>query len=96
MSYDWLWERSKGSKMSTNVSEGMRRLGHIVGVLGLILGGFIGYLCFDASHPLTWKGILLCSSIPILGFLLPWGAIRALSWVLILNGFSAKPNRPTF
>jgi hypothetical protein len=82
--------------MSTNVREGLRRLGHVLGVLGIILGGFIGYLFFEEVHPLTWKSILLCVSIPILGFLLPWGAIRALSWVLILTGFSSKPNRPTF
>lgn len=39
----------------------------------------------------TFSAYLLPFAFPILGFLLPWTAFRALSWVL--TGFS-NPNRP--
>lgn len=44
-----------------------------------------------AQKPATISGYLLLFVYPILGFLLPWTALRALSW--ILTGFS-NPNRP--
>ena len=79
-----------------NIREGMhRRLALVVGVLGAILGGFFAIAVplnqNQRGIPITWGDILGFSSLPILGFLLPWAAIRALSWVL--TGFS-KPNQP--
>jgi hypothetical protein len=39
-----------------------------------------------SQKPPTFGAYLLLLAFPVIGFLLPWGAIRALSWVL--SGFS--------
>jgi len=74
-----------------NVREGMRRLALILGVLGAILGGFIGQVYNAGEHLSAGESAPAWFIGSIVGFLIPWVAVRALSWVL--TGF-AKSNQP--
>lgn len=77
------------------VKEGMRRLGIVLRVLGFLGGA--AYSCFLGQE--VWKswsaGVLkeslladcsLLLTLPIAGFLIPWGATRTAMW--IFAGFS--------
>jgi hypothetical protein len=84
--------------MPLNFREGMRRLGILVSVLGAIAGAIGGYLLAIDAHASAAKGLLgepvlvdyaVAASLPVVGFLLPWGAIRVLVW--IWAGFSEQP-----
>ena len=70
-----------------NLKEGMRRLSLLLGVLGAILGSCFAYVMRTESFPL---GALF--SMPILGFLLPWAAIRALSEVVAVSAIEEIPS----
>jgi hypothetical protein len=83
--------------MPLNFREGMRRLGILVGVLGAIAGAIGGYLlAIDArvsAAGLVGEPVLVdyavAASLPVVGFLISWGAIRVPVW--IWAGFSAEP-----
>lgn len=99
------------------MTEGLRRLGLVLGVLGLCAGMLVSYVelkgvleqrvQYQEQHPFVGKilsldqldalaampqvanpkfsAYIFPALFPPLGFLIPWGAIRALSWVL--SGF---------
>src|SRR5215471_5365527 len=76
--------------MPLNFKEGMRRLGVVAGVLGAGAGAIGGYLLAMDAHASAAKGLLgepvlvdyaVAASLPVLGFLLTWGASRVLVWV---------------
>ena len=76
----------------------MRRLGIILGVLGSIAGGIGGYLLAIDARTSAAKGLLgepvlvdyaIAASLPVVGFLIFWGAIRVLAWIWV--GFTAEP-----
>lgn len=76
----------------------MRRLGIVAGVLGSAAGAIGGYLVAMDAHASAAKGLLgepvmvdyaVAALLPVLGFLLPWGALRVLVW--IWAGFAAQP-----
>ena len=85
--------------MPLNFREGMRRLGIVAGVLGAVAGAIGGsWLAMDA-HASAAKGLLgepvlvdyaVAASLPVVGFLATWGAIRVLVW--IWAGFSEQPS----
>lgn len=82
--------------MPLNFREGMRRLRIVVGVLGSLAGAIGGYLLVVdalAGRRLLRGSVLVnyvvASSLPVVGFLAPWGAIRVLVW--IWAGFSEEP-----
>ena len=82
--------------MPSNVREGMRRLGIVVGALGSVAGGIGGYLlvveALAGSRLMRESAVadyVVASSLPVVGFLAPWGAIRVLVW--IWAGFSEEP-----
>jgi hypothetical protein len=73
----------------------MRRLGIVASVLGSVAGGIGGYLLVVdaralAASKLIQESVLVdyavASSLPVLGFLAPWLAVRVLVW--IWAGFS--------
>ena len=65
-----------------NLREGTRRLALLLGVVGAILGGYFSFLYLQAGDaPAGWE-YLLGTLFPILGFFIPWGAIRAIGWVV--------------
>jgi hypothetical protein len=76
----------------------MRRVGIVLGLLGSVAGGLGGY--FLAVHArssaigLLGESVLVdyavASSLPVVGFLVPWGGIHVLVW--IWAGFSEQPN----
>jgi hypothetical protein len=76
----------------------MSRLQIVLTVLGGIAGGICGYLLVVDARALTVSRLLqgsvlvhygVASSLPVLGFLAPWGAIRIVVW--IWAGFSDEP-----
>jgi hypothetical protein len=78
---------------SGNTKEGMRRLGIVLGVVGCAGGGFESYfIAVDVYNSavrgagVDWLSVALLLAFPVLGFLVPWGAIRVLVW--IWAGFS--------
>jgi hypothetical protein len=84
--------------MPLNFREGMRRLSIVAGVLGAIAGGIGTYflirdtLASAAKRLLrepVWVDYAVASSLPVVGFLVPWAAIRVLIW--IWAGFSEQP-----
>jgi hypothetical protein len=84
--------------MPVNFREGMRRIGIVTGVLGSVAGAIGGYFLAMDAHASAAKGLLgepvlvdyaVAASLPVLGFLAPWAAIRVLAW--IWAGFSAEP-----
>jgi len=68
-----------------NLREGTRRLALFLGMAGTIVGGYGSMLALIDIHGRTtpssaWE--YLCIPLcPILGFLIPWGAVRAIGWV---------------
>ena len=88
--------------MPLNFKEGMRRLSIVTGVLGAIAGAVGGYVLAMDAHTSAAKGLLgepvlvdyaVAASLPVVGFVLAWGAFRVLVW--IWAGFSEEP-RPSF
>jgi hypothetical protein len=86
--------------MRLNFREGMRRLGIVAGVLGAGAGAIGGYLLAMDAYTSASKGLLgepvlvdyvVAASLPVLGFLAAWGAIRVLVW--IGAGFLGEPGR---
>jgi len=84
--------------MPLNFREGMRRVGIVGGVLGAVAGGIGGYLLVVDARSLAASKLLqesvlvdyvVASSLPVFGFLVPWGAVRVLVW--IWAGFSQEP-----
>ncbi len=83
-----------------NVREGMRRVRLVAGVLGSGVGTFLAYTQLQpiddgqrvhrTDPPGLWR-YLRVFTFPVLGFLIPWGAIRALTWIGV--GFSAGESR---
>jgi hypothetical protein len=87
-----------GSPMPLNFKEGMRRLGMVAGVLGAAAGAIGGYFLAMDAHTSGAKGLLgepvlvdygVAVLLPVVGFVLAWGAFRALVW--ICAGFLAEP-----
>jgi hypothetical protein len=84
-----------------NFGEGMRRLGIVLGVLGCAIVGFYSYFLGKEVHQSAVNGALKESlladyafliALPVLGFFIPWGIIRAIRWVFL--GFSTgSPER---
>ena len=84
--------------MPINFTEGMRRLGIVVGTLGAVAGAIGGFwLAMDAytssvkrllGEP-VWVDYTVAALLPVVGFTVPWGAIRLLVW--IWAGFSEQP-----
>ena len=75
----------------------MRRLGIVAGVLGAVAGAISGYLLAIDAQASAGKGLLgepvlvdyaVAASLPVVGFLAPWGTIRVLIWVWA--GFSEQ------
>jgi len=73
----------------------MRRIGNALGVLGCVTGGICSYLLGKEVYYSFVKGVLkesliadcvILLALPVIGFLVPWGAIRVLLW--IWAGFS--------
>ena len=68
-----------------NLREGTRRLALLFGVAGVIVGGYGSMLVLLDIHGRTtpssaWE--YLCIPLfPIIGFFVPWGAVRAIGWV---------------
>jgi hypothetical protein len=82
--------------MPSNFREGMRRVGITLGLLGSVAGGIGGYfLAVHARSAATGLGesvlvdYAVASSLPAVGFLVPWGGIHVLVWVWA--GFSEQP-----
>jgi len=84
--------------MPFNFREGMRRLGIVVGMLGAVAGAIGGFLLTIDAHVSAAKRLLgepvlvdyaVAALLPVIGFSLPWGAIRVLVW--IWAGFSEQP-----
>ena len=82
--------------MPLNFREGMRRLRIVVCVLGSLAGAIGGYLLVVdalAGSRLLRESVLVdyfvASSLPVVGFLAPWGAIHVVVW--IWAGFSEEP-----
>jgi hypothetical protein len=78
-----------------NFREGIRRVGILLGVLGGTVAGFFSYFLAVEVHNSYVAGVLRESlladtasliALPILGFLIPWGATRVFVW--IWAGFS--------
>jgi hypothetical protein len=78
-----------------NFREGMRRLGVVLGVLGCGTGGFWSYFRSGQVLDGAAKGLLqetlfmdcaILLTLPVIGFLVPWGAVRLIVW--IWEGFS--------
>jgi hypothetical protein len=75
---------------------GMTRVALFLGVIGAIVGLFGTFLFWDdlrqSSPPaLAWQYVLTLT-IPVVGFVIPWGFVRAVSWVI--SGFiEAKEER---
>jgi len=76
--------------MPVNFREGMRRIGIVAGLLGSVAGAIGGYLLAMDAHASAAKGLLgepalvdyaVAASLPGLGYLAPWAAIRVLAWV---------------
>ena len=76
----------------------MRRLGIVAGVLGGVTGGVGTYFLVRDTLTSAPKGLLpepiwvdyaVASLLPVIGFLIPWTAIRVLVW--IWSGFSEQP-----
>lgn len=69
-----------------NLREGTRRLALLSGAVGAIVGGYGSMLAVVDVHSRTtptaaWE--YLCIPLcPILGFFIPWVAVRALGWML--------------
>ena len=84
--------------MPLNFREGMRRLAIVLGVLGCIAGGVGGYfLAMHASTTATGfvgeplvADYTIASSLPVIGFLVPWGGIHVIVWIWV--GFIERPN----
>jgi hypothetical protein len=85
--------------MPLNFREGMRRLGIVAGVFGAVAGAIGGYFLAMDAHASATKGLLgepvqvdyaVAASLPVVGFLVPWAAIRVLVW--IWAGFSEQPS----
>jgi hypothetical protein len=47
-----------------------------------------GSTVYNIAYPSTWL-ILICLGFPFLGFLLPWGIVMAIGW--IVSGFAQAP-----
>jgi len=76
----------------------MRRIGIVAGVLGAVSGAIGGYLLAMDAHASAAKRLVgepvlvdyaVAASLPVVGFLVLWGAIRVLVW--IWAGFSEQP-----
>ena len=76
----------------------MRRLGIVVGVLGAVAGAVGGGLLALDAHASAATGVLgepvmvdygVALSLPLLGFVFFWGAVRVLVWIWV--GFSEQP-----
>jgi hypothetical protein len=85
--------------MPLNFREGMRRIGIVVGVFGSVAGAIGGYLLATDARTSAAKGLLgepilvdyaIAASLPVVGFLISWGAIRVLVWIWV--GFTEQPN----
>jgi len=68
-----------------------------MGWVGAVAGAIVGYLLAIDAHTSTAKGFLgepvlvdyaVAASLPVIGFLVPWGTIRVLVW--IWAGFSEQ------
>jgi hypothetical protein len=84
--------------MPFNFREGMRRLGILLGGLGAAAGAIGGFfVAIDAHTSATkrllgepvWVDYAVAASLPVLGFLAPWLAVRVFVW--IWAGFSEQP-----
>jgi hypothetical protein len=84
--------------MPSNFREGMRRLGIVVGVFGAVAGAIGGYFLAMDAHASAASGLLgepvlvdygVAASLPILGFIVFWGAVRVLVWICV--GFLEQP-----
>ena len=65
-----------------NIKEGTRRTALFLGAVGALIGGYMSFLF--ACTPSGWN-YLWIPLFPLLGFIVPWGAVRAIGWVV--DGF---------
>jgi hypothetical protein len=78
-----------------NLKEGTRRLALLLGAVGAILGGFASYgelrtILNQGGRLLAASDVIQIALYLILGFFIPWGAVRAIGWVG--SGFVATSN----
>ncbi len=74
--------------MAEKVSEGVRRLSLVLGIVGLIPWGYMVAMAviFERWTPLdVQRNIILCGPV---AFLIPWGIVRVIAWVVA--GFRGK------
>lgn len=76
-------------KAAMNLKEGTRRLALLVGVAGVFIGGYGSMLLLLDQYPASaaWRYPFVML-LPILGFFIPWGVVRAIGWVV--GGFVAN------
>jgi hypothetical protein len=77
--------------ISINVREGMRRLGIVLGVLGCVIGVGYSYFLGEQVRESARQGVLkesllmdygILLALPIVGFLIPWGSVRMINWLI--------------
>ena len=87
--------------MPFNFREGMRRLAIVLGALGAVAGAIGGFLlAMDARASAAkrllgepvWMDYAAAGLLPVIGFVVPWGAVHVLVW--IWAGFAGPSNPP--
>ena len=87
--------------MPFSFREGMRRLAIVLGALGAVAGAIGGFwLAMDAHASAAkrllgepvWVDYAVAGLLPVIGFVVPWGAVHVLVW--IWAGFSGPSNPP--
>lgn len=75
---------------------GMKRVALLLGVAGALVGLYGTFICWDGLHeeasggfspataPAAWQ-YALTLTLPIIGFVIPWGVTLAVTWVV--SGF---------
>ena len=67
-----------------NLREGTRRLALLLGLAGAIFCGVLSYAQLQSVYttpaPGAWSYVLI-AIFPVLGFFIPWIAVRSIGWV---------------
>jgi hypothetical protein len=64
---------------AVNIKEGTRRAALFLGAAGALIGGYVSFLF--AFAPSAWN-YLWIPLFPLLGFVVPWGVVRMIGWVI--------------